>query len=79
MLQNLSPIQNHILLKLKNITSLRYSELQPEKVPNDRFNYHPQYFVKKELINRSDEGYSLSNKGIKHVADPYPNNDAITS
>lgn len=79
MLQNLSPIQNHILSKLKNAKSLRYSELQPEKVPNDLFNYHLQYLVKKELITKSDEGYSLSNKGIKHVADPYPSNDAITS
>jgi len=79
MLQNLSPIQNHILSKLKNAKSLRYSKLQPEKVPNDLFNYHLQYLVKKELINKSDEGYSLSNKGIKHVADPYPTNDAITS
>src|SRR5574343_24559 len=79
MLQNLSPIQNHILSKLKNSKSLRYSELQPKKVPNDLFNYHLQYLVKKELITRSDDGYSLSNSGIKHVADPYPTNDAITS
>lgn len=79
MLQNLSPIQNHILSKLKNAKSLRYSELQPKKVPNDLFNYHLQYLVKKELITRSDDGYSLSNSGIKHVADPYPTNDAITS
>ncbi len=77
--QNLSPVQNHILSKLKNAKSLRYSELQPEKVPNDLFNYHLQYLVKKEFIVKSDDGYSLSNKGIKHVADPYPSNDAITS
>ncbi len=79
MLQNLSPIQNHILSKLKNAKSLRYSELQPEKVPNDLFNYHLQHLVKKEFITKSDDGYFLSNKGIKHVADPYPTNDAITS
>jgi 8-oxo-dGTP pyrophosphatase MutT (NUDIX family) len=79
MLQNLSPIQNHILSKLKNAKSLRYSELQPKKIPNDLFNYHLQFLVKKEFIIKSDEGYSLSQKGIKHVADPYPQNDAITS
>jgi len=79
MLQNLSPIQNHILSKLKNAEFLRYSELQPEKVPNDLFNYHLQHLVKKEFIEKSDSGYSLSIKGIKHVADPYPTNDAITS
>ncbi len=79
MLQNLSPIQNHILSKLKNAKSLRYSDLQPEKVPNDLFNYHLQQLVKKEYIVKSGEGYSLSEKGIKHVADPYPTNDSITS
>lgn len=79
MLQNFSPIQNHILSRLKNAQSLRYSQLQLDKVPNDLFNYHLQYLVKKEFIDKTDKGYSLSKKGIKHVADPYPTNDAITS
>ncbi len=79
MLQNISPIQNHILSKLKNAKSLRYSELHPKKIPNDLFNYHLQYLVKRELISKSNDGYFLAQKGIKHVADPYPQNDAITS
>lgn len=79
MLHNFSPIQNHILSKLKNAKSLRYSDMQPEKVPNDLYNYHLQFLVKKGLIIKSDDGYFLSDIGIKHVADPYPTNDAITS
>lgn len=79
MLQNFSPIQNHILSRLKNAEQLRYSELQPERVPNDLFNYHLQFLVKKDFVERSDDGYKLSKKGVKHVADPYPYNDAITS
>lgn len=79
MLQDLSPIQNHILSKLKNAEKLRYSEIQPKKVPNDLFNYHLQYLVKKDLVVKTEEGYSLSRKGIKYVADPYPANNAITS
>lgn len=79
MINNLSPIQNHILSKLKNAKVLRYSDLHPVKVPNDLFNYHLQHLVKKELVLRSGEGYSLSEKGVRHVADPYTNNDAITS
>ena len=79
MLQKLSPIQNHILSRLKNAKSLRYSELSPEKVPNDLFNYHLQYLVKKRFVDKHDRGYSLSSTGIKYVADPYPKNDAITS
>lgn len=74
-----SPIQNHILSQLKNALSLRYSELQPKKVPNDLFNYHLQYLVKKEFVDKLDDGYRLSLKGIKYVADPYPHNNTITS
>lgn len=76
---NFSPIQNHILSKLKNAKSLRYSDMQPEHIPNDLYNYHLQFLVKKGFVIKSDEGYSLSESGIKHVADPYPTNDAITS
>ncbi len=70
MSQNFSPIQNHILSKLKNAENLRYSELMPEKVPNDLFNYHLQFLVKKGFVKKSDDGYSLDEAGVKHVADP---------
>jgi len=68
-----SPIQNHIISKLKNADSLRYSELMPEeKIANDLFNYHLQYLVKNDFVIKHDEGYSLSEKGVRHVADPFP-------
>lgn len=68
---SLSPLQNHILSKLKNAKSLRYSELMPEyRVQNDLFNYHLQFLVKKGFVNKLDDGYTLSPLGIKHVADP---------
>jgi len=70
-----SPIQNRIISKLKNAASLRYSELWPEKVPNDLFNYHLQFLVKKGYVNKSGEGYSLSETGVKHVADYNPATD----
>jgi 8-oxo-dGTP pyrophosphatase MutT (NUDIX family) len=79
MLKNFSPIQNHILSKLKNAKSLKYSEMQPDKIPNDLYNYHLQFLVKKNFVTKTADGYSLSPAGIKHVADPYPQNDAITS
>lgn len=68
-----SPIQNHILSKLKNADSLRYSELMPEpKIANDLFNYHLQYLVDKEYVTKHSDGYSLSDLGVQHVADPFP-------
>ena len=53
--------------------------MQPEKIPNDLYNYHLQFLVKKGYLNKDKNNYSLSEIGIKHVADPYPTNDAITS
>lgn len=79
MLQNFSPIQNHILSKLKNAKSLRYAEMQPKKIPNDLYNYHLQFLVQKGFVLKTGEGYSLSDKGIKHVADPVSENNTITS
>jgi hypothetical protein len=76
---DLSPIQNHIISALKNATWLRYSELQPEKVPNDLFNYHLQHLVQKGFLDKKEEGYALSQMGIKYVADPYPASDALKS
>lgn len=70
MSQAFSPIQNKIISKLKNASTLRYSDLYPKNIPNDLFNYHLQFLVKKGLVKRSDNGYSLGDAGVKHVADP---------
>jgi ADP-ribose pyrophosphatase YjhB (NUDIX family) len=70
MAKEFSPIQNHILSKLKNARNLRYSDLQPQGIPNDLFNYHLQFLVKKGFLDHNDEGYALAESGIKHVADP---------
>jgi 8-oxo-dGTP pyrophosphatase MutT (NUDIX family) len=80
MISAFSPIQNGILSKLKNAKSLRYSELKSRGIPNDLFNYHLQFLVKKGWLLKSAEGYCLSEKGIQHVADPHPsNNNVLTS
>jgi len=70
--QVFSPIQNHILSLLKNAKSLKYSHLQPKKIPNDLFNYHLQFLVKKGYVNKITQGYSLSPTGVKYVADYNP-------
>ena len=64
-----SPIQNNIISALKNGILKRYADLQPKNIPNDLFNYHLQFLVKKGLVDRFEDGYSLSKKGVKYVAD----------
>lgn len=78
--QNFSDIQNRIISKLKNAKTLRYSELWPKKIPNDLFNYHLQFLVKKGFIKKNIAGYCLTEQGIGLVADPYKQeNNSITS
>lgn len=72
MTHTFSPIQNGIFSRLKNAKVLRYSEMQPKGVPNDLFNYHLQFLVKKGYVNKLDDGYMLSDLGVKHVADYNP-------
>jgi hypothetical protein len=79
MSKELTPIQNHIISKLKNAKTLRYSEMQPDKVPNDLYNYHLQFLVKKGLVWKLEDGYSLSSAGIKRVADINTSKDSLTS
>jgi ADP-ribose pyrophosphatase YjhB (NUDIX family) len=71
--QPFSPIQNSIISRLKNAKTLRYSQLHPgDKTPNDLFNYHLQFLVKKGFVAKRGEGYALSELGVRHVADFIP-------
>lgn len=74
-----SQIQNQILSRLKNASVLRYSEIAPDRIPNDLFNYHLQFLVKKGFVIKSENGYSLSTTGVKHIADPVYTKDSISS
>src|SRR3989344_4970005 len=69
MSQPLALLQNSILSQLKNAKSLRYARMQPKDIPNDIYNYHLQFLVKKGLVLKNDDGYCLSDIGLKHVAD----------
>lgn len=79
MINNLSDIQNQILSRLKNAKSLRYAELQIKDIPNDLYNYHLQFLVKKGLLDKNEDGYSLSDLGLKYIADPFASNHILSS
>jgi len=68
----LSPIQNHILSELKSATMLRYRDLHPGEIPNDLFNYHLQFLVKKGFVSREEGGYALTQSGVGYIADMQP-------
>lgn len=65
----LSQVQNHIISRLKNADTLRYSQLRPSDVPNDLFNYHLKMLATKDLVIKTSHGYALSELGQQFVAD----------
>ena len=57
-------IELEILVRLLNKKSLRFSELMMVNVPSDVFNYHLKKLVQQKYIEKIDEGYRLTEKGI---------------
>jgi ADP-ribose pyrophosphatase YjhB (NUDIX family) len=53
--------------------------MQQKGVPNDLYNYHLQYLVKKGLVTKEGEGYALSPIGMRYVADAHAASDAFNS
>ncbi len=56
------PIQGQILKKLLFSTEVRFSEMNPEKIPTDQFNFHLKSLVDSGLVEKNDK-YKLTDKG----------------
>lgn len=57
-------LQRHILINLKFYEKgARYSEIKPQGVDNDLFNYHLQQLVIKGYIDKKEQIYNLTIKG----------------
>lgn len=61
-------IQRHILKELATADTRRYSELKPDAVEGNLFQYHSKDLQKQGLIDRSHTGYTLTTKGKAFVA-----------
>jgi ribosomal protein S19E (S16A) len=61
-------IQRHILKELALADSKRYTELKPDGIEGNLFQYHSRDLEKQGLIDRSEQGYALTPKGKSYVA-----------
>lgn len=61
-------IQRHILKELAVADSRRYTELKPESVEGNLFQYHARDLENQGLISREDKAYTLTVKGKAFVA-----------
>lgn len=62
-LDALHHIQQTVLRKLTYAKWVSYSELLPDGMAGNAFNYHLTYLTKHKLIEKSDQGYTLSPLG----------------
>ena len=74
----LHPTQYDIISSLKNVEITRFSDLQPNDVDNDSFNYHLKQLIKHGLVDKTIAGYKLSKEGIRYVADKHHTSDEFT-
>ena len=65
-------IKKEILAALLKAEKLRYSDIQPDGVDSDLFNYHLQHLVKLGLVDKENKEYSLSALGRHEVAEQNP-------
>jgi 8-oxo-dGTP pyrophosphatase MutT (NUDIX family) len=71
------PIQQSILEDLRvSSIGLRYTDMKPDGVENDLYNYHLQYLVKHELVTKNDDRYRLSLDGKRHLIELNPLDDS---
>lgn len=60
-------IQRSILGVLKTREYARFRDLKPEKVDTNLFSYHLKLLQKSGYIRKTDEGYTLADKGLQYV------------
>lgn len=62
-LDALHHIQQTVLRQLSYKKRVQYSDLLPDGMAGNAFNYHLNYLVKHKLIEKSDDGYTLTALG----------------
>lgn len=65
-------IQRSIILQLAQHSPLRFSQLQPPRIPNNTFSYHLKKLIENGYIESGDNGYSPTRKALKLLNDYNP-------
>lgn len=60
-------IQKHIISVLMYQKHARFRDLRPLKTDTNLFSYHLKVMVKENFVQKTDVGYSLSQKGLAYV------------
>jgi ADP-ribose pyrophosphatase YjhB (NUDIX family) len=61
-------IQKSIILSLARTSPLRFSQLQPPRIPNNNFSYHLKKLLDCGYVESTSSGYVATRKALKLVA-----------
>ena len=59
-----SPLQRQLIISLRQNNAQTYSQLKPDGVEGNAFNYHLRTLVKQGLIEQDDKTYKLTSDGM---------------
>src|SRR5688572_7786340 len=60
-------IQKHIMGVLMTSKVARFRDMRPPKVDTNLYSYHLKFLQKQDYVTKTDDGYSLSKKGIIYI------------
>lgn len=60
-------IERSIIAYLLTHEYARFSDMRPPKVDTNLFTYHLKLLVKKDYLQKTEKGYTLSDKGLMYV------------
>lgn len=72
-------IQKSIILSLAKKSPLRFSELQPPRIPNNTFSYHLKKLLETGYIDSTTKGYTATRKALKLINFGVSREKTITS
>jgi ADP-ribose pyrophosphatase YjhB (NUDIX family) len=60
-------VQSHILKVLAFNKFVRFKDMKPPKVDSNLYSYHLRVLQKDKYVSKTDQGYTLSPKGLSYV------------
>lgn len=63
----LHPIQRHIIDVLTHQKYARFKDVRPPKYDTNLVTYHLKLLVQKDLVKKIEQGYTLSQKGLRYI------------
>lgn len=60
-------IQKDIIEKLARAKCVRFSDLKPQDLESNAFMYHLKQLMSEGLVDKTDDGYSLSDQGLTFI------------